>query len=102
MYRQFDWRHDELVACCQMICDSDETNWRMALRHESQIDFILVSKPSYITDFHVLDPSINFSDHVPLLVTTKCLNVSKAKSKSTSSSNHVKFNLNSATLGQGW
>jgi len=73
----------------------------LALRHESQIDFILVSKPSYVTDFHVLDPSINFSDHVPLLVTTKCLNVSKAKSKSTSSSNHVKFNLTQLRWDKG-
>ena len=27
--------------------------------------FILSSNPSYVTDFHVLDPSINFSDHAP-------------------------------------
>ena len=34
-------------------------------------------------------------------VTAKCLNVSKAKSKSTSSSNHVKFNLTQLRWDKG-
>ena len=40
-----------------------------ALNHESQIDFFLTSLTVSVNDFAVLDPDINFSDHLPLAIT---------------------------------
>ena len=42
-----------------------------ALNQESQIDYFLTSSVDVIGDFVVLDPDINFSDHVPLAVTIR-------------------------------
>lgn len=43
-----------------------------ALKQESQIDYILCSKPDSITNYAVLDPDINFSDHLPLYAKISC------------------------------
>jgi len=43
-----------------------------ALNQESQIDYILTSNSRIVVDFRVLDPDINFSDHLPLLATVTC------------------------------
>ena len=40
--------------------------------HSSCIDYILVSSPSSVCNFAVLDPDINYSDHLPLKVTLSC------------------------------
>jgi len=40
-----------------------------ALNHESQIDFFLTSLTVFVNDFVVLDPDINFSDHLRLAIT---------------------------------
>jgi endonuclease/exonuclease/phosphatase family metal-dependent hydrolase len=37
------------------------------LEHESVLDYILVSDPRSIIDYDVLDPSINYSDHRPII-----------------------------------
>ena len=39
-----------------------------ALKHESCIDYALISSQHLVADFSVLDPDINFSDHLPLLL----------------------------------
>ena len=72
----------------------------LSLDQESQIDFILVSNPSYITDFHVLDPSINFSDHLPLCVTAKLTNVCNTK-PIVSSHKNVNFTLTQLRWDKG-
>ena len=41
----------------------------LALNHESQIDYILVSCTMKLNNFEVLDPDVNFSDHLPLSAT---------------------------------
>ena len=43
-----------------------------ALGHESQIDYVLFSDVLDIKTFTVIDPSINFSDHLPLLACFSC------------------------------
>jgi len=44
----------------------------LALNHESQIDYILVSHTAELESFNVLDPDINFSDHLPLTASIIC------------------------------
>ena len=41
----------------------------IALNHESQIDFVLVSHNMNLDNFKVLDPDVNFSGHLPLTAT---------------------------------
>ena len=55
-----------------------------ALNHQSCIDFILLA--SNITEtscFEILDPDINFSDHLPIYVTVTCDIPPNGKSKET-------------------
>ena len=40
----------------------------LSLQHESCIDYCLTSNPSSIMKFNVLEPDINFSDHLPLFI----------------------------------
>jgi len=37
------------------------------MNHHSTIDYMLTSSSTSVFDFHVLDPDINFSDHLPIL-----------------------------------
>ena len=46
-------------------CNVD-TYVNLSLKQSSHIDYILVSDSSEMSDFSVLDPDINFSDHLPL------------------------------------
>jgi len=43
-----------------------------ALDHKSCIDYILVSNNHDVIDYAVLDPNVNFSDHLPLSAVVKC------------------------------
>jgi len=45
----------------------------IALNHESCIDYIIVSSDCLVTNFSVIDPDINLSDHLPLRADIKCL-----------------------------
>jgi len=47
-----------------------------ALNNQSYIDYALVSCPDSLSDFSILDPDVNFSDHLPirLVVTAKISN----------------------------
>ena len=40
-----------------------------ALSHQSQIDYAVISSSKDVVNFEVLDPDLNFSDHLPLLTT---------------------------------
>jgi len=61
-------------SCCLHRCDvlfpgkKASTYVNVALGHENCIDYILTSCPEGIVDFDVLDPDVNFSDHLPLSV----------------------------------
>jgi len=44
----------------------------IALNQQSHIDYILGSSECDFSDFVVIDPDINFSDHLPLFATFKC------------------------------
>ena len=39
-----------------------------SLKQQSRIDYMLVSKGCFVKNFVVLDPDVNFSDHLPLLL----------------------------------
>ena len=39
----------------------------VALGHQSQIDYALVSNTNEVSRFAILEPDVNFSDHLPLL-----------------------------------
>jgi len=39
-----------------------------SLNHESCIDYLLVSAGCFVNNFVVLDPEVNFSDHLPLMM----------------------------------
>ena len=60
-------------SCCLCRCDDifpDQkvpTYVNIALGQESCIDYILTSCPDNVSDFVVLDPDLNYSDHLPLI-----------------------------------
>ena len=64
--------------CCMCRCDDifpsqkTATYINLSLQQESRIDYCLTSSPNSIIKFNVLDPDINFSDHVPLFIEISC------------------------------
>ena len=63
----------DFIADCSLVrCDdlfpSQKVNTyvNVSLNQESHIDYVLVSNANDVTRFAVLDPDINFSDHLPL------------------------------------
>ena len=83
---------------CLISCDSLNlpfgprvaTYVNLALQQQSTIDYILVSKPHLVNCFQVIEPDINFSDHLPLFarvsVEFSCNNASLHSSRQSSSS----------------
>jgi len=63
---------DNALVRCDDLYQKVPTYVNDALGHSSCIDYILVSSPSSVRDFAVLDPDINYSDHLPLKVTLSC------------------------------
>jgi len=57
-----------------------------ALGHSFSIDYILASCPSSVCDFTVLDPDVNFSDHLPAPLKVTLLSSFSASVKKTSTS----------------
>ncbi len=43
-----------------------------ALNHQSTIDYFVTSSSCNITEFSVLDPDVNFSDHLPIMAVCRC------------------------------
>ena len=64
-----------------------------ALGHESQIDYILFSDTNDIERFAVIDPSINFSDHLPLLACFACSTQSTPNREPLHSPSHTQLQL---------
>jgi len=50
-------------------CVNPVTYVNTALNQQSCIDYVLVSSGSNVCDFSIMEPNINFSDHLPLLAT---------------------------------
>ena len=69
---------DFASECSMCRCDDifptqkTATYINLSLQHESHIDYCLTSSPNSIIKFSVLDPDINFSDHVPLFIEIGC------------------------------
>ena len=64
----------DLVRCDELFPNERcPTYVNIALNHESCIDYIIVSSDCLVTNFSVIDPDINFSDHLPLRADIKCL-----------------------------
>jgi len=77
-------RCDELFSL-----QSVPTYVNIGMNHESHIDYIVTSSPVSVKNFAVLDPSLNFSDHLPLTATISCT-VTPAKVKCPSNKNKNK------------
>jgi len=43
-----------------------------SLHHQSTIDYVLTTSRACVIDFDILDPDINFSDHLPIILTCVC------------------------------
>ena len=69
---------DFALDCAMCRCDDLFPNQKTAtyinlsLQQESHIDYCLTFSPNNIIKFNVLDPDINFSDHVPLFIEISC------------------------------
>ena len=84
--------HDGSFTRCDDIFPEQKvaTYVNEALRQQSCIDYVLTSAASAIDSFVVMDPSINFSDHLPItaqLITNHGLNVTDNISKITDNDN---------------
>lgn len=75
-----------LTRCDLLFNCKNNTYINPALNNQSSIDYILISDKSIVTHFEILDPDINFSDHVPLLCTA---NIVRYTSSPTSSPNNA-------------
>ena len=75
--------NDCSLARCDDIVPSQKVNTYVnhSLKQESCIDYILVSKECYVNNFVVLDPDVNFSDHLPLMVNFSLSHLSDASSE---------------------
>ena len=59
---------------CDSLCGKAKTATYVneALNHHSTIDYFITSNSDTLVDFEVIDPNINFSDHLPILATVAC------------------------------
>ena len=79
-------RCDTLFGECKR-----DTYSNPALNHHSTIDFMLTTLATDVINFDVLDPDINFSDHLPLMCTVEIsTDVHARKSSPTSNSDKHK------------
>jgi len=66
-------RRHSLIRCDDLFPDQKTATYvNYALNLQSQIDYIITSLNHNVVKFAVLDPDINFSDHLPLLATFSC------------------------------
>jgi len=59
---------DSCFVCCDDIfpCQKLPTYVNIALNQQSFMDYVLISAANDIKSFAIVDPNINFSDHLPL------------------------------------
>ena len=81
--------NDFILSKGLMRCDAlspkagQVTYCNLALNRESYIDFIITSCPEKTSEFTILDPDVNFSDHLPLMIFMECSFTSVKKSDNT-------------------
>ena len=70
-----DFIHKNGLKRCDVLFQKDniDTYVNDALHRHSTIDYILTSSCDCVNDFDMLDPDINFSDHLPLTLTLTCV-----------------------------
>jgi len=85
---------DHALNRCDVLFHKDNliTYDNTALNQHSCIDYFLTSSGDIVTEFDVLDPNLNFSDHYPVTVMCKInfpLNCNKSKQCGNASVTHV-------------
>ena len=90
MFVKNDYKDDKMANQRQT-----PTYINTALYQENQIDYILTSAPSSVSNFQVLDPSVNFSDHVPV-----CMSVILTNTGNILKSSNTLPNYNDPTISQ--
>ena len=79
---------NKLIRCDELFpTEKRPTYVNLALGHETFTDYILASGHCQLSEFFVLDPDINFSDHLPLFATIKCIALSTSDKGRTNSGN---------------
>jgi len=85
-------RCDDLFPCQKL-----PTYVNVALNQQSCIDYVLSSAADNIKSFAVVDPNINFSDHLPLIfeivISMNLTNVSHSIKTDVSSNNNTQYQL---------
>ena len=68
-----NFRHDYSMIRCDSLFGKPkrDTYSNLALNHHSTIDYMLTTLASNVINFDILDPDINFSDHLPLMCTVE-------------------------------
>jgi len=62
-----------LIRCDELFPNEDRPTYvNLALNQRSRIDYILASPGCQINDFSIIDPTINFLDHLVLFATAVC------------------------------
>ena len=63
------------LARCDILfsCADQNTYINVALNQCSHIDYFLVSSTSNVVNFNILDPDVNYSDHLPITMTFACM-----------------------------
>ena len=65
--------HNLLHRCDNLFSGTKTATYvNQALQCQSTIDYFLCSSPHIISNFTVLDPHVNFSDHLPITVVCNC------------------------------
>jgi exonuclease III len=69
----FRTRHS-LVRCDDLFSRAKTATYvNEALHHQSCLDYMLVTSSAQVTDYDVIDPDINFSDHLPVVGSFNCV-----------------------------
>ena len=87
-----DFLRNRLLTRCDVLFPEAKipTYVNTALNHISHIDYILTSSDNDVDNFCVLDPDVNFSDHLPLLAVITCSVTSVDQSQCSSSTRRPK------------
>jgi len=91
-----------LVRCDKLFSNEYQPTYvNFALNQRSRIDYILASPECNITEFSVVDPDVNFSDHLPLLAAIECspsVSTRNVKSNPTVDNTHTQLRWDHADL----
>ena len=84
---------DHCLTCCDKSLIRKPTYVNEALNHESVIDYFFASDDACVSNYDVIDPDINFSDHLPIRVSCRivdrCQNSKPAERESNSNNDVV-------------